>query len=507
MNALNILYSAMLKSWNVNIESDYRLSLLMGGKSHPIRVDDKDVYLGTNEVLNGITIGKVIFHPACESIMSKETEIFKVIRKLSVARLYEITQPIAQVAFAVAGKKSGKTLPGRMVDALAPFKEASKEVREDVLEMIKGISITLDGNGIDNRLITFNLVKGGKDNEDRHIYYTATPAYPYYDELVKFINQNGNKKPGDRVVFNHNKVDWAAVLLVAGLFEMVFPSVNDPSQHSYSATTADCARLNTYLQSYARVASEVNSFIGKFRKDFDSIGIYSVDLNWLAELENLGELKGLIPPMDYNNYNQQPDTSRTQQSVASDPYASLMNTARSVHQVQNGGYNNQPMPQGNPPPVPPAKPGESYLGCDYIPSNGLYEFKFQQTTGMHRIITLTEDNRIQSENIVNPALLATMGTVAPLGGNGNPLLAAAAQLLQSGMMGGTGGIPPLVGIGGGNGGWVRDHYSGQLVPSGQQQQQQWGGSAPLGTNDAWGSSSAPAVHSSPIWGEGPYSNY
>lgn len=501
MNALNQIYSAMLKSWNVVIGDDYRLSLLMGGKTHPIRVDDKDVYLGTNEVLSGVTIGKVIFHPACESIMSKETEIFKVIRKLTVARLYEITQPIAQVAFAVAGKKSGKTLPGRMVDALAPFKDASKEVKQDVLEMIRGIGITLDSNGIDNRLITFNLVKGGKDSEDRHIYYTATPAYPYYDELVRFMNQNSDKKPGDKVVFNGNKVDYAAVLLVIGLFEMVFPSVADPSQHSYSATTADCARLNTYLQCYARVASEINSFIGKFRKDFDAIGIYSVDLNWLSDLENLGELKGLIPPMDYNNYNQQPETTRTNQTVANDPYASLLNTQRNPQQQQQN-YVTQPTGvQGNPPPVPPAKPGESYIGCEYSPSNGLYEFKFQQISGMIRIITLTEDNHIQSERIVNPALLAASTAVPPLGG-GN-LLLQAAQLIQSGALN-QGGIPPLVGFNNGTGGWVRDHYTGQLVPVQNQPQ----ANAPLGSNDAWSNNSSTQVHSSPIWGtEGLYSNY
>ncbi|QMV29152.1 hypothetical protein AP1_0451 [Aeromonas phage AP1] len=90
--------------------------LNMGGAKHPVKVDDKQVYLGESEVLNGVTIGKVIFHPACESIMSKETEIFKVIRKLTAARLYQVVQPVAQVIFAVAGKKSGKTLNGKLVE-------------------------------------------------------------------------------------------------------------------------------------------------------------------------------------------------------------------------------------------------------------------------------------------------------------------------------------------------------------------------------------------------------
>ena len=94
MNKLNKLYEAMLKSWGVSFTEDYALMLNMGGVEVPVKVDDKQTYLPTSENLNGMTIGKVFFHPACESIMSKETEIFKVIRKLTAAKIYSTFQPI-----------------------------------------------------------------------------------------------------------------------------------------------------------------------------------------------------------------------------------------------------------------------------------------------------------------------------------------------------------------------------------------------------------------------------
>lgn len=483
MNQLNKIYEHMIKSWNGVISPTYQLFLNMGGVETPIKVDDKEVYLGTNEVLNGCVIGKVIFHPACESIMSKETEIFKVIRKLSAARLYQVVQPIAQVIFAVAGKKSAKTLSGKMVEALNPFKAASKEMKEDVLEVIKGIGIVLDSTGIDNRLISFNMIKGGKDANDNHIYYTATPTYPFYNELTKFMSQNAGKQPTDKVVFNGQKVQYGALSLVAAMFELVFPSVIDPTVHSYSVTTADCARLISYLQSYSLVASEVNSFIGKFRKDFDSIGIYGIDLNWVGDLENLGELKGLIPPMEYNNYNTAPDTSRVQQGVVNtDPYAALLNTSRAP---AGGTPAAGAQPTAGQPPAPATRPGESYFGCEYLSNSGLYEFRYNQPDGGQRVVTLTEDGRIQSESYFSAQQLAMRNATAGMN-NGQSDLAKAALLLgmmngMTNMNGQPSNVAPLVGMT--PNGFYRDAMTGQLMPI-QPNNGMWG-TAPQ-TNDPWG---------------------
>lgn len=498
MNQLNKIYEAMHKSWNGTIGPDYQMFLNMGGVETPLKVDDKFVYLGTNEVLNGQVIGKVIFHPACESIMSKETEIFKVIRKLSAARLYQVVQPIAQVIFAVAGKKSGKTLPGKLVEALQPFKAATKEVQQDVLDIIKGIGIVLDSTGIDNRLITFNMIKGGKDANDNHIYYTATPTYPFYNELVKFMSQNAGKKADTKVVFNGMKVSFGALGLVAAMFELVFPSVTDPSQHSYSVTTADCARLISYLQSYALVASEVNAFIGKFRKDFDAIGVYGIDLNWVADLENLGELKSLIPPMEYNNHNTAPDTSRIQSGVQTvDPYAALLNTQR-VNQPGNAG-GTMPQNAAGAPPAPAVRPGEAYAGCEYLSNSGLYEFRYNTADGGQRIVTVTEDNRIQSENYVSAAQIAMKAAM----GNQTTDMAKAAMLLSmmNNGMGGmnTGGVPPLVGTV--PPGFYRDVMTGQLMP--MVGNTGWGQPQTPVYQDPWGTQQ-PTFNTAP--GVGGYSN-
>ena len=107
--------------------------------------------------------------------------------------------------------------------------------------------------------------------------------------------------------------------------------------------------------------------------------------------------------------------------------------------------------------------------------------------GLIRSVSVTEDNRIINEIVINPAMSAMNGLGnTPLGGMNDPrLLMALAQMQNN-------GIPPLMGMGMSNGGgFVRDPYTGQMVPTGGNNGYNNNGynSAPLGSNDAWGNNS------------------
>lgn len=456
MNKLNKIYEAMLKSWGCIFGEDSAIMLNFAGTEVPVKVDDKQTYLPTSENLNGITIGKVFFHPACESIMSKETEIFKVIRKLTAAKIYSVFQPIAEVLFSVSSKKSGKTLNGKTLEQLEPFKAATKAVKQEVVELMKTISITLEDNGLDTRLINFSMIKGGKTEDDEAIYYSATPSFPFYTELCRTIGQNDHMKPADRITFNNLNTSMQALRTLQALFEIALPACIDPSRKKYSATSQDAARLVAYLHSYGLVASDLNSLIGKFRKEFDSIGIYGIDLDWLSDLDEIGEIKKLIPALDYNNYNMsstvEPASVNAGQRISSyNPMAGLMNT--SSDQVPNQGSANTP---ASAPKTPDAQAGETYIGCDYNPSNGIYEFKFQQNTGYIRVRCLAEDGRFISENFTQPTQPMNNGMMMPMN-NGMVMPMNNGIPMGSGI--------PMYGMQmpGMQGGFARDPYTGAMV--------------------------------------------
>lgn len=472
MNKLNKLYEAMLKSWGCVISEDAAINLNFSGNVVPVKVDDKQLYLATSENLNGITVGKVFFHPACESIMSKETEVFKVVRKLTSAKIFAMFQPMVEVIFNVAGKKSGKTLNGKMLEALEPFKVATKTVKQEVIDILKTMSIAMEDGGIDTRLINFSMIKGGKTDNDEAIYYSATPSFPFYTELCRTIGQNDHVKASDRVSFNNLNVSMQSLRTAQALFELIIPACVDPSRKKYSATISDAARLVAYLHSYGLVASDMNSLIGKFRKEFDSIGIYGIDLDWLSELDEIGEIRKLIPSLDYNNYN---ITSTAEQPAANGVRVSSYNPLTSV--LNTSSNNAQPQPGAqvagtSGPKVPDAQPGETYIGSEYNPVNGVYEFKYQQQNGYIRVKSLSEEGRFISEFFQNPAQQTTMpGMPAMMPGMGMPTMMPG-MMPGMGMPMGSGipmlGLPQQPGMGG----FVRDPYTGAFVPAGGQPMQQ-----------------------------------
>jgi len=193
----------MVKSFGCNLTQDHALFLVMAGVEVPVKVKDMQVYLPTSENLSGVTIGKVFFHPACESIMSKETEVFKVLRTMTSAKIYSTFQPMFDVIHNVASKKSGKTLNGKTLEQLEPFKNITKALSAEVKEIIKTISIHVESNGIDSRLINFSMIKGGKTEDGDTAYYTATPTFPFYTELYRVISQNDHQNDNDRISFNN----------------------------------------------------------------------------------------------------------------------------------------------------------------------------------------------------------------------------------------------------------------------------------------------------------------
>lgn len=463
MNKLNKLYEAMLKSWGCSFTNDYAILLNMSGVEVPVKVEDKQVYLATSENLNGVAIGKVFFHPACESIMSKETEIFKVIRKLTSAKIYAVFQPIFEVIVAVASKKSGKTLTGKMLDQLEPFKTITKSVKSEVIEIIKTISITLEDQGIDTRLINFTLIKGGKTDNDETAYYTATPTFPFYTELYRTVSQNEHMKPADRLTFNSLNVSIHAMRIVIALFELALPACVDPSRKKYSSTSADAARLVAYLHSYGLVVSDLNSLIGKFRKEFDAIGIYGIDIEWLSELDEISEIKSLIPTLDYNNYNLTSSSDSSSSSNSSGGRISSYNPMNMFNTNGNQQNNQQTQTPSQAPKIPDTLNGETYMGCEYSPTNGIYEYKFQQPTGLIRVRRLAEDGRFISEDMQLPQ----QQNQGMMNGNMfNQQQMLLNPMMMGGMMGGSG--IPLMGIGQPNmgvGGYVRDPYTGMPVPS------------------------------------------
>ena len=333
MNELNKLYKDMLLSWNTQVKSDGRILLELNGEEYPITIDGMDLYLPTTDVLDEIAVGKVFFHPACEDITSKETEVFKVIRKVTSLRLLNAFRSIPPVIAGLGGKAKG-SWNQRTLDLLEPFKNAKGPLLKELTELFGRLHVEVESNGLDNRFVHFKTSKAsGKASRvsGNKVYYTTKPEFPFYNELVRRLARSEGKSDNQQVEINNHSVSRAGVKLAIHLFQHIVPAVLSPDDHEHEANSPVAARLCSYLACYADVAEQINKVQSTFRAEFAKAGIYPVNLNWTELLENLPDWYKQVPKMDYNSHNTHDET--VHQAAGRQDFAGLMSLSSNVHQT------------------------------------------------------------------------------------------------------------------------------------------------------------------------------
>lgn len=400
MNKLNKLYKAVLEALGCKIKSDFSIVMVNAGKEYDVQVDSKNTYLPTNDAMNTTDNNRAYFHPACESITSKETEIDKVLRKLLTSRVYFTFKPIGDVLVKVA-EKGTKEINGKIQEKLKRLKGLTKEVRSEVVDLAGTISMKTEFEGIDTRIVSYTLIRGGKTDSDEHIYYRCVPSFPFYNEITRTINQNTGLPDTATVIFNDRNYHLASLKVLQAMFEITIPMVEDPSRGEAFALNPVAARMTAMLQCFVQIANEINTIVGKFRKEFNAIGFYGIETSWSENLDELPEISGLVPPLEYNNYNTTGKTADASQdqdynlfNVVSDQSPSgfnHFNNGRVPHQAaQNNGKN---------PPRPPMMEGEVYDSMATL-ANGLFEFRFRNGNTWRIVCTNAEGNKI-NESFTN----------------------------------------------------------------------------------------------------------
>lgn len=346
MNQLNKLYEAMLLSWGAAIKEEGQIVFSVDGTEYPLRIDNMPLYLPLSEVLDGNCIDKVFFHPACEHITSKETEVFKLIRKMTGMKLLDTFRHIPVVLFTVASGKAKSTWNQRTLDLLEPLKGTKQTVRQEVNKLFARMHIELEENGLDNRFIHFKTTKGGGVSKvsGERVYYKTKPSFPFYAEIVRRLARSEGQPDNQTVELNNHSISRAALKIAAHLFQVILPAVLNPDDEEYESTTPVAARLISYLGCYTQIAEQMNKIQNTFRAEFDKVNQYPINLSWTEMLEELPDIYRQVPMMDYNSHNTHEETTHVAQgrndvggflSVSSNQ--SQQPSAHPQQQLQHGG--------------------------------------------------------------------------------------------------------------------------------------------------------------------------
>ena len=424
MNELNKLYKAMLMSWGGVIKGDGKIAFSVGGEEFPIRIDGMDMYLPLSEVLDTNCNEKVFFHPACENITSKETEVFKIIRKMTCMKLIEVFRNIPMVLFTVATAKEKKNWRQDVLDLLEPLKGVKRATRDELNNFLTMMHVELEENGLDNRFIHFKVTKGGGRNKStgERVYYKTKPSFPFYNEVIKRLVRTEGQSDNQQVEFNNKTVSRGVLKLVAHLFQTIIPAVQNPDDYEFDATQSVAARLTSYLGCYNEIAEQMNRIQNTFRADFDKVAVYPIDLDWMEYMEELPEIYRQVPVMDYNSHNTTEEAEV--QAVARTGMGGLLSvTTQPVQQQQQQMVGQQQQPQGGvqhtytgdydmTPPV--MQPGDRFLRSEIDQVQGrVLHHAINTVTGQAVVYQCTRHGNVlqRVENIPNMGM--GMGGMMP----------------------------------------------------------------------------------------------
>ena len=439
MNELNKLYRSMLMSWGGVIKDDGKILFTMNNQKeeYPVRIDEHDLYLPLSEVLDGNCMDKAFFHPACENITSKETEVFKIIRKMTTAKLLDTFRNYPAVLFGIASQKPKGSWRQDILDMLEPLKGTKRTVRDELSALFARMNVELEDNGLDNRFIHFKVTKGGgrSTKTGEKVYYKTKAQFPFYNEITKRLARSEGQSDNQQLELNNFSVSRGALKLAQHLFQCILPIVQSPDDIEYESTSQVAARLISYLGAYAEIADQLNRVQNTFRADFDKMGLYPLDTGWMEHMDDLGDWYRQVPMLDYNSHNTNDENDTSQQNVPSNSNMFSVNRAQqnqNQQQPQNTNQNNnQPNLGGNvnvgdyDTTVPQMQPGDKYLKTeiDYM-NNKVLHYAINTITGGQVVYQCTRYanvlGRIENNNMMGGNMMGMgMGMPGMGGGMGN----------------------------------------------------------------------------------------
>jgi len=334
MNELNRLYESILQAWGCKIDQNGKVTCLMLGKEYPLRIDSKDLHLPISEALNSGSDQKVYFHPTCESIISKETEVFKLSRRLAGIRLLSVFRSMIPILFEISSRKEKKSWNQAVYDVISPLTTVKKSVKDEVYNMLARLTVEIE-DSIDNRFIHFKITKGGKGENGERVYYKAKPSFPLYDVLVRELARSEGQPKNATVSVNNFTMSREAIELAIHLFRSIMPATNNPDAHEFDALIPVAARFTAFMYCFGNIAGQLNRAQNMFRGEFDKKSVHNIDVSWEEHLEEIPEFYRQVPELDYNSHNVYKEGEQQNNALGGN-MGNLFNISTQTQHVQGG---------------------------------------------------------------------------------------------------------------------------------------------------------------------------
>lgn len=327
-------YGQFLQSLGVEVDTTYEtLGMKLPGSPTPITANKKTLVLPTDKVLaeyNTMAKDIQVFHPACENVLRKDSEVFNFLKRLVRVSLTMDLQSISldMLKVAMTPEYTEKaTKAQRKILAKLP------EVDQKAYENLESIFDKNDVNG-ENKFINITVERG---QEIAGVKYNrvATIHFPFLKELHhakdRAYGVKVRKRDIDiyRTLFNE---------IIFGDFGLTEASGFMMEKGTLSQTAPN---FHVLVESYMVVKQALIDFYKPFKSIFTPInGVDDLEMSWKEGLDELEKYRTIIPVFPGNDGEvigidncERKTLPARQESIASDRRESRQESAKRVEKM------------------------------------------------------------------------------------------------------------------------------------------------------------------------------
>lgn len=273
--------------------------VMANGATMPFTIGGRRVVLPTKENLRTPEDDTIVFHPLSENITRSESEVLKAMRdtimyQLTVRSVTLLTE-MARVAATPSEHKRLDAASQRYMKKLGDFDERAYEtVRKGLIRV---------GPEPEKRLISIALRKGKQADG---VLRRASYKFPVLESVLsEDPDLLGVKYPSKK-----------ARQAVRTLFEVVLGDEATRASFDYGSKNLTAPYFDALMNAFFNMANHLNQVIETHRKllgkavdsdgnvlDHDAADDLLFDLSWYTGMDNLVEMRKLVPPQEGNEGN------------------------------------------------------------------------------------------------------------------------------------------------------------------------------------------------------------
>lgn len=318
-------YQAVVEFAGCVVDAEGYIKIKGKSGTTPLTIDNKPVVLPTKEHLKN-AVGKILFHPLRENLMSGESDVVKALRKVLIIRFNTAASAVCNTLLHIASDTEvQKTLSPEQLEVLTVLGDV------DAKAVKTFIDITLAGfkrDSFSGPIVHLYNRRGALLAGTKYARVCKV-HFPIYEEI---------KAGGDKIM--GVKVRQKDKDTYSRLFHYVFPAIDEEDGYSAGSNSRLAPFFEATMSAAQKIASALNDVIEQYRDHIEGADELIFNNGWAEMLDRLGEFKrdiAMIPAQAGNESHEEVEAPKVAtvapSAPVSAPSAAVATAAPSVRPI------------------------------------------------------------------------------------------------------------------------------------------------------------------------------